>query len=355
MASITFDKFGGGLDVRRGSSVSDSDKLRIATNVYITTGKTIQKRPCLRKVATLETGTVGLRAGNGVLNTFYGDASVSITHANTLFKANFVLHNLTTPQPTKVHFSEVFNGFLYVAVEYNDGSILHHYLDGTTPTRIVDTNCPNTKQVLKQQSKIYAKGNEVVRYCATNLPRDWTTASDAGFIPTGIQAIGSTECTALGQFGNKKMVVFTVDGLQVWAVDPNPSLNNLESIVSNIGTRHSKSPIGFSGDIFFLADQGFRSITVASINENLKDIDIGSAIDDLLTVPVDPKSVFYSGLGQFWSIDGTNVFVYSFSRTAKLSAWSRFTLPVNTDDATVLNGELYIRSGNTVYVMVPRF
>ena len=355
MASITFDKANGGLDVRRGPSVSEANRLRQADNVYITTGGNLQKRPCLTKVATLEAGTVGLIAGNGVLNTFYGDVYTTITHANTFFKSNLVSHNLITPQTTKVHFGEVFNGFLYVAVEYSNGSILHHYLDGTTPTRIVDVNCPNTKEVIKQQSKIYAKGNQNVRYCATNIPRDWTAANDAGFLPTGVQAIGSTTCTALGQFGKSKLTVFSEDGIQVWSVDPNPSLNAIDSIVPNIGTRYSKSPIGFGGDIFFLSDQGYRSITVSNQTDNLRDVDIGSAIDlsvlPTLTASSDPISVFYAGLGQFWSIDGNTVWVYSFSRTAKLSAWSKFILPITVNDRAVLNGNLYLRSGDTVYVM----
>ena len=48
MASITFDKFDGGLDLRKGASVSDANKLRVCTNAYVTTGKGIQKRPCLQ-------------------------------------------------------------------------------------------------------------------------------------------------------------------------------------------------------------------------------------------------------------------------------------------------------------------
>lgn len=353
MASITFDRFDGGLDVRRGQSISDANRLRASTNAYVTTGRTLQKRPCLRKVATLEHGTVGLKAGNGVLNTFYGTGT--LTHTDTLFKANLVLHP-TLAQPVKnVHFGEVFNGFLYVSVEYEDLSVKHHYLDGTLPTNIVDTNCPNTKVLLKQQSKIYAKGTEVVRFCKTNTPRDWTASGDAGFLPTGIQATGSTNTTAIGQFGQNKMVVFFEDGIQVWKIDPNPSLTALESIVPNLGTRYAKSPIGFGGDIFFLADPGFRSVTVSSTTDNLQDVDIGSAIDNLvvpsLTSSSDPMSVFYAGLGQFWSIDGQTVWVYSFSRTAKLAAWSKFTLPVTVDAAAVLNGNLYTRNGNSIYVM----
>jgi hypothetical protein len=43
------------------------------------------------------------------------------------------------------------------------------------------------------------------------------------------------------------------------------------------------------------------------------------------------------------------VWVYSFSRTSKVSAWSKFTFPFTIDDACVLNQELYVRTGNDVY------
>lgn len=409
MPSITYDRFDGGLDVRRGKSVSDANRLRGLTNAYVTTGRTLQKRPCLRRVATLEAGTVGLRAGLGKLHTFYGQGSV--THADTLFQANLIPHPTSALNVSKVHFGEVFNGYLYVAAEYSDGSIKHHYLDdpgawvattayslgafrrpttangfryevtsngtsgGVEPTwpttvgftvvdgtvtwtcrsrAIVDTNCPHTKELIKQQSKIYAKGDEVVRYCATNAPRDWTTTSDAGFLPTGLQALGSTATTAVGQFGQKKLAIFFSDGIQIWDVDPNPSLNALNSIIPNIGTRFSKTPIGFGGDNFFLADPGFRSVTVASLTNNFQDLDIGNAIDKLVS-PVnanaDPISQFYPALGQYWCIDDQTIWVYSFSRLAKLAAWSKFTLPVTADAVAVLNGDLYIRSGDVVYIM----
>lgn len=350
---LPFDRFDGGLDQRRGKSVSDANRLRVCTNAYVTNGRTLQKRPCLRKVALLETGTVGLKSGLGKLNTFYGQGAIA--HANTLFVSHKLAHPTTQQDLTKVHFGEIFNGFLYASAEYVDGSIKHHYLDGAAPTHIVDANCPNTKEVLKQQSKIYAKGTEVVRYCATNTPRDWTTASDAGFLPTGLQALGSAECTGLGLFRKKKLAVFFQDGTQVWGVDPDPSLNALADLVPNVGTRYSKSPLGFSGDVFFLSDAGFRSITVISTTDNLRDVDVGSPIDNLvrptLNANSDPMSVFYAGLGQFWSIDGATVWVYSFSRTAKIAAWSKYTLPVTVDAATVLNGDLYVRAGENVFLL----
>jgi hypothetical protein len=88
--TIAFDRFDAGLDVRKGASVSDANRLRVLDNAYVTTGRTIRKRPGMRKVAILEPGTKGLRAAGGKLHTFY--ATGTITHAETLFVANKLAH-----------------------------------------------------------------------------------------------------------------------------------------------------------------------------------------------------------------------------------------------------------------------
>ena len=126
MPAITFNSFESGLDLRKGASVSDASRLRVLKNAYVTTGKTIRKRPGLTFVATLETGTTGLRAAAGKLNTFYSVGS--ITHANTNFIANKVAHP-TLPAMTvqRIQYADVFNGYIYAAVEYNNGDIRHHY------------------------------------------------------------------------------------------------------------------------------------------------------------------------------------------------------------------------------------
>ena len=86
MPVITFSDFAAGLDLRKGASVSDANRLRVLDNCYVTTGKTIRKRPGLVLETVLEVGTKGLRAAGGKLNTFY--ASGTVTHADTRFLAN---------------------------------------------------------------------------------------------------------------------------------------------------------------------------------------------------------------------------------------------------------------------------
>ena len=419
MPVITFDDFAGGLDVRPAAALAKPNILRTLTNGYITTGKAIRKRPCLSLEATLEAGTVGLKAFGGKLNTFYG-AGAAITHADTRFVPRRVPHITTGAAPTKIHYCDQYNALAYVAAEYGDGTFRHHYLDdpgawapatayavgvfrrptaangfryevtaiagtGTSggvepvwPTTIgatvidnpganqitwtcrtfavTDANCPHTKQVSKQAQKIYAVGasnNTTVRYCKTGDPRDWTAASDAGFIAAGLYAKGSDQVTAIGPFQKSGLAIFFSDNSQVWTVDANPSVNALVDNIEGIGTTYHRAAGAVSRDLFFLAQNGFRSVSLISITDNLQDNDVGSAIDKLVKAQIlstdDPLSMYYPKLGQFWCINGSTVWVYTFSRTSKISAWSKFTLPFAVDDATVLNQDLYVRTGNDVY------
>lgn len=325
-------------------------------NAYITAGRVIRKRPCLRQIARLEAGTIGLRAAGGVLNTFYSQGS--ITHANTLFVAHKAVHPTTAAlNPTVAHYGENFNNFLYAAVEYTDGSVKHHYFDGASPgaTHIADVNCPNTKSVAKLQEKIYAIKNSEVGYCKTADPRDWTAASDAGTLAAGTNAAGSDTVVSIAEF-RKMLAVFFSDSTQVWAVDADPTLNAINSTANGIGTVHAKTPVTLSGELIFLGKAGFRSLSTIALTNNLQENDIGSAIDKLrpeLVDSDDPIGVYYPALGQLWVINRTRVYVYSFSRSAKLSAWSTFDIPFIADAAAVLANDLYIRSGDLVYIVDP--
>ena len=350
MPTITFQDFAAGLDLRKGASVSDANRLRVLDNCYVTTGKTIRKRPGLVLETVLEVGTKGLRAAGGKLNTFY--ASGTVTHGDTRFLANKIAHpTLPAMEVQKIHYADSFNGYLYVSAQYNNGDIRHHYCDGTTPTHIADVNCPNTASVVKKASKIFATKDDVVRFCKTNAPRDWTTASNAGFLGVGVQQSGAINPTALGEYAGN-LVVFFSDSSQVWSVDPDPALMKFIQGV-DVGCPYPYGAANMAGDVFFASYDGVRSITTQSTTGNLIDVDVGSPIDSVLkpvlTSSASVRSFYFRGGGQFWTMVGSTAYVYSFSRTSKISAWSRYTFPFDITDVTEMNGDLYFRAGNTVY------
>lgn len=411
MASIAVDEFSKGVDVRRPAGSSGGDTLRLCRNAYVTTGKTIRKRPGLVAVATLEAGTKGLRAHGGKLQTFY-DSGAVITHANTLFNANRVKNPTGDSDVVRLWYCDSFAGSLYAAVEYANGSVWHHYLedvgawqpttvyalgafarptsangfnyeattggtsagseptwpttvggtvvDGTVTwtcrsTYVADANCPHGRGVTKAATKIWSTKQEspfdTVRFCAAADPRDWTTASDAGSLPVATSQENAQDCYALGQF-QKQLVAYFQDSAQLWDVDPDPANNAIAQRLFGSGTRYPMSVASFADDNFFLADAGVRSITISSQTANLQDSDVGSPVDALIPSTIGantPRAIYVAPFGQFWLILGTRVWVYSFSRMSKLAAWSEYNMPFAIDDIAILDNVVYIRNGDNVY------
>jgi len=349
--AITFDKFDLGIDLRKGASVSDANRLRDMFNAYVTTGLATQKRPGLVKVATLEAGTKGLFASGGKLHTFYGVGTLA--HADPLFVANKVAHPDMPHDVAHVWFADIFNGFIYASVEYTDGKVTHHYLDESVQTHIADDKNPHSRAVIKAANKIFAVAGDVVRYSATDKPRDWSTANDAGFLPTGLRFEGDRNANALGIY-QKNLVVLASDGTQIWEVDPDPTAIRLSDVVANVGTDYPKTVASVAGDLYFLSDFGFRSITTLQYTNNLADADIGSPIDALVRKALrnpgsEPDAFYHYGSGQYMCLMGDLVFVYSISRQSKIAAWSRYQLPFIVDAHATLDGQLYLRSGDDVY------
>lgn len=349
---ITFSRFDLGMDLRKGPAVSDANRLQSLRNGYVTTGLAIAKRPGLTKVGTLESGTKGLFAANGKLNTFYC-GSEQITHSNPLFNA-IRLYN-DNKAVTEVHYATLFSGCVYCVVTHSGGEIKHHYLDSGSNTLVTDGNCPQTKACIKMASKIFAVGvnGDVVRYSATGNPRDWTTANDAGFLPTGMNAQGEREANALGVY-KKSLVVMSADSAQIWTVDPDPTAMGLEDTVANVGSSFPRTVCNVNSDLYFLSDYGFRSITTLAYTDNLSDVDIGSPIDTIVreklkSTDKTPKSFYFYGTGQYVTCIGTQLYVYSVSATAKVKAWSLYVLPEEVDDVAQLGQDMYLRCGDNVY------
>lgn len=414
MPTISFADFRGGLDRRRVPSVADANKLRVLTNAYVTHGYTIRKRPGLRLAYELTAGTKGLVAASGKLHTF-SDGDVS--HATSAV----VNHRAADAALTVAgaSYGENYNGYLYAAVTYSNGSTQHHYFDAPgswaattayavgafrTPTtanglryevtaiagtgtsgasepawpttvgatvidnaganqitwtcrsfKVTDVNCTHSKQVEKNGSKLFAVGDETVRFCATNNARDWTTASDAGFLPVGVQASGDSTPTALGKF-ESYLAVFFEDAIQTWQVGPDPATHAIQK-TAYLGTRYAFAHGNMGADVFFLSQVGFRSVSTANQVGTLQDLDVGSPIDSLLQEEmrsaIEPKTVYWRGGGMLLCFIGSRIYVYSISRAAKVSAWSLWETNLTVDAAAEVDGVMYLRSGDFVYALDP--
>jgi hypothetical protein len=361
MPSITFKEFQGGLDLRQGLTVADANRLRVLKNAYVTTGKSIKKRPGLVEIFDLSEEddpdfvSVGLFAAKGSLYTFgYSTA----TYSNPLFK-RLNVDDSTAKVAINAYFVDTYlqesdgQSYVFAVIEYDDDSFLYWYFNGDLIQWLTDSNCPLTKHAFKVGNKIFASSQDgdTVRFCATGNARDWTTANDAGFINTGDQRANSGLITALGQFNNK-LAAFSADSIQVWTVGEDPANFALNDVL-DIGTKYAYAHANLGGDAFFVSKNGIRSISQSdNAAGNLQEIDVGSPVDSIINTVFDgnePKAIYYRAGGQYWLYYGTKALVYTFSRTSKISAWSIYEFPISLDYLTELSAELYVRSGSKVY------
>ena len=349
----------------------------IAYGALAITGAT-QTDPCVVSVTNLFlggervyiTGVVGMTELNGRWFTVANPtlSTLELVGVDSTAYGAYVSGGFVIPDwLKKIHYGTVFFGTLYVAAEYGDTAVHHYFIDGSSPNRVLDAKCPNTKALVKQESRLWGIDGDVVSYCVLEDPLDWSTitaapgaATDSGFIGTGAKAAGSADALALGQYDGR-LAVFFVDGMQLWDIgtDMRTDLNFYKN-VEGIGCKYPKTPTIFAGDVMFLARSGFRSITTQTYTANLTDVDVGSPIDTLVRAEIgdatDPHASYFIAQNQFWCAypipsdpTKTRVWVYSYSKSAKVSAWSKYEIDFPVDDMVVHDGYLHLRSGDDVY------
>jgi hypothetical protein len=231
-----------------------------------------------------------------------------------------------------------------------DGSVTW---TAVTPA-ITDPKCPQSRIGKIMANKVFSPYRDVTRYCATDNPRDWSSATDAGFLPTGLQFPDAPETTAIGEFRGRG-VFWTSGGLSVWTVDPDPALMALFDTQPGLGTTYSKGLLAVAGDLYFITPNGIRSRSVAAGAITIESGDVGSPIDPRiqpqLASPYEPIALNYPGSAQAMFGWGPQVFVYSRSRLGKIAAWSRYNYPYNVEATAQLAGALYFRSGDDLYIV----
>jgi len=187
----------------------------------------------------------------------------------------------------------VANGFVH------DGT-----MDWTAVTpQIKDANCPRSKIVAIAASKVYAADKDIIRYCATVNPLDWSTEDDAGYLPYGLQTYGSNPVAAMNLY-RSNIAAFNAEGMQLWQVDEDPAQTALLDALP-VGSTQNQALSPVSNDLIFLSSQGVRSIGVTSSSTNLQAGDIGMPIDPLVkeavaNSPSPPLATYVPPLGQYW-------------------------------------------------------
>jgi hypothetical protein len=218
--------------------------------------------------------------------------------------------------------------------------------------QITDTKCPNTIGVALGASHVFAIDKDIVDYSAAVNPTDWTSANNAGYLPTGLNNYGDNPAAVLALY-RSNLMVFNAGGYQMWQIDPDPANMALLDAqpVGSIWTRAAQS---VSNDLLFLTEVGVRNLGTVGASANMAIGSSGQPVDPIVVAQMragtyQPISLYYPGRGQYWLIFGPQAFVFTVNGQG-LKTWSRYVFPDAITDWTLNAGILYLRSaGNLIW------
>ncbi len=221
--------------------------------------------------------------------------------------------------------------------------------------QITDKNCPQTKVVAIGQSKVYAIDEDIIPFCATTNPLDWTTQFDAGYLPFGMQTYGSEPVAVLGLY-RSNLVAMNSLGYQMWQIDPDPA-NMALLDAQPVGSTFPLSMQPVQNDLVFLNARGIRSLGISGASGNVQAGQFGKNLDPLVLASIaaggeplgEPVGLFYPGTGQYWLIFGDTVYVQTNNGSGNANSWSMYEFPDPISYWTISDGELYLRAGDLVW------
>lgn len=361
MGYVIIEDFRAGLDRRKLPVASPQGTLQTLTNGHITRGGEIEKRLALVAKYALPAGqTFGLNGANGKLYTFGSAAAPAVPPGITYQR----LPHPTGDTMTALLWSEFFDGKVATIARYAGGDTLMFY-DGVQLTDWIAGSGATVagakpQVLLTHRDKLYAIYESILSFSAIDEPTRWQSGTGYGFKNMSNQSAGSEELTALGRYQNL-VAVFARRNIQIWYLDPDPLQNVQRQVLANIGTFAPRSVVSFGdADVFFLADSGIRSLRARDSSNQSGISDVGTPIDELViaylaTLTPGQQAAAVGVLepisGRYILVVGGKAYVFSYFATARISAWSTYEFGVNITDLVALDGRVWGRAGDTVYLL----
>lgn len=319
MPRTSFDKFDGGLLLARPSSVAPANSLSKLINMDVQPGGWLRSRAKFKQAPgsfSLGPQWKGLESNAGYLWTFscWNVASTGlvsdIVNTETADRLVYAFYSTGTggtfadaTTARLLGVSRWDNGFLAVVSPDNGTTnygVLFSVNTGThtvTGTLVSDVNMPKTGQMVTATGRSYAVSDDgqAVRYSKVGDPTDWTTASNAGFLPVAQHFGSGQKVYGLGLYQGK-LAVFTDQSIQLWTIDADPTGMALDRVVDGVGTRHHHSIVSLYGDLLFLSESGVRSLTTLSSALFPTDVDVGLPIKAFTSSPTSLTRTANGGL-----------------------------------------------------------
>ena len=218
---------------------------------------------------------------------------------------------------------------------------------------ITDTNDPNTIPVCLGASHVFAGNDDICSYSAAVDPTDWSSANNAGYLPTGLNNYGNNPVAMLALY-RSNLMVFNAGGYQMWQIDPDPA-NMALLDAQPVGSIYTRAAQSVANDLLFLTEVGVRNIGTTGATANMQVGNTGQPIDPLIKAQLQagtykPISLYYPGRGQYWLFFGPQAYVLTINGAAGTKSWSRYIFPDTITDWTLNAGVLYLRTaGNLVW------
>jgi hypothetical protein len=238
---------------------------------------------------------------------------------------------------------------LEVDATVSDGTIIWTAIS----RRVTDEKCPNTPIVAIGSSKVFSGDKDIIGFCATVNPLDWSTAEDAGYLSFGLQTFGAMPVLALGLYRGS-LAAFNSQGYQIWQIGEDPQDHALLD-AGPIGCVWPRTPLAVMNDLAFLSAVGVRNIGVAGASTNLQVGNFGQSVDPLVIEALradnpysgtdDPISLYIPAFGQYWLIFGAEAFVLTVNGSKQMS-WSRYEFSEAIVDWTLEGNDLLLRTVN---------
>lgn len=362
MAYIVIEDFKSGLDRRKMAAASPAGSLQTLTNAHITRGGEIEKRKAFVPKYSLPAGqTFGFAGANGSLYVFASGAA-TVPGGVT---CQVLAHPTGAGTLNAIKATEFYDGKVFASARFSDGSNYCFY----NGARVTDWD-PGAGQtvsgkqataLLTVKSKIYATFGSVLNFSAIQGPTDWGSGSGSGrgFINMSNQSAGSETLTGIGRYQNY-MAVFGRRNTQIWYLDPDPLQNVQRQVIPEIGTFAPKSIVNFGDiDIVFLSDTGVRSLRARDASNQAGVSDIGTPVDDeiiqyLRTLTDAERAAAAAVLdpvdGRYIVAIGRRAYAFSYYPSSRISSWSRYDLPGQVESWVSMDGKLYARIGDMIYL-----
>jgi len=210
------------------------------------------------------------------------------------------------------------------------------------------------------KSKEFAAIDYSIYFSRLNDCTQWDIYDNGtGFINLSNNFSGRDPLTGIGVYQDK-LAIFSRRNIQLFDINYDPDQDSQAQVIDGTGTIAPGSVVSANSlDLFYLADNGIRSVKARQNTVSAYADDVGTPIDTLIidqlaTMTEEQKSSAVAIIepveGRYWLSLGNQIYVLSMYAGSRISAWSRYEPGFVIEQLCNKDNLVYARSGDQIYV-----